>query len=133
MVAAIANFYARDRRRISRSSRAVSGQIVQLGAALPPPVPGDLAHFLERCSCLKRQAWIEATDTDRSRHRCVVSLRPRVPLENFCSIGRIEPNQPLKSRPKYIWIPMNRAVNFYAKVFGGTELKQNWQFFSPEG
>jgi hypothetical protein len=40
--------------------QAVSERIVQLSAALPQPVPSDLAHFLERCSYEKALAWIEA-------------------------------------------------------------------------
>jgi hypothetical protein len=53
-------FYQRDPAGHLARLQAVSEQIVQLGAALPPPVPGDLAHFLERCSYDKALAWLEA-------------------------------------------------------------------------
>ena len=52
-------FYRRDPVAHLTQLQAISEQIVQLGASLPPPVPGDLAHFLERCSYDKALAWIE--------------------------------------------------------------------------
>ena len=54
------DFYQRDPAAHLTQLQAVSEQIVQLGAALPRPVPGDLAHFLERCSYDKALAWFEA-------------------------------------------------------------------------
>ena len=53
-------FYQRDPAAHLAELAAVSERIVQLGAALPPPVPGELAHFLDRCSYDKALAWIEA-------------------------------------------------------------------------
>lgn len=53
-------FYQRDPAAHLAQLQAVSERIVRLGATLPPPVPGDLAHFLERCSYDKALAWIEA-------------------------------------------------------------------------
>ena len=53
-------FYQRDPAAHLAQLQAVSERIVQLGATLPPPIPGDLAHFLERCSYEKALAWIEA-------------------------------------------------------------------------
>ena len=58
-VVADREFYRRDPAAHLAQLQAVSGRIVQLGAALPSPVPGDLAHFLERCSYDKALAWIE--------------------------------------------------------------------------
>jgi hypothetical protein len=52
-------FYRRDPAAHLAQLQAVSEQIVRLGAGLPPPVPGELAHFLERCSYDKALAWIE--------------------------------------------------------------------------
>jgi hypothetical protein len=40
--------------------KAVSEKIAQLGGALPSPVPGDLAHYLQRASYEKALAWLEA-------------------------------------------------------------------------
>lgn len=53
-------FYQRDPAAHLAALASVSDRIVQLGAALPPPIPGELAHFLERCSYDKALAWIEA-------------------------------------------------------------------------
>jgi hypothetical protein len=40
--------------------KTVSGKITQLGAALPRPIPGDFAHYLQRASYQKALDWIEA-------------------------------------------------------------------------
>lgn len=40
--------------------KAASQRIDELGAALPAPVPPDLAHYLQRASFAKALAWIEA-------------------------------------------------------------------------
>jgi hypothetical protein len=40
--------------------KAVSEKITQLGEALPRPLPGDFAHYLERASYQKALAWLEA-------------------------------------------------------------------------
>ena len=53
-------FYERDPAAHLAELAAVSQRIVRLGAALPQPAPGELAHFLERCSYDKALAWIEA-------------------------------------------------------------------------
>jgi hypothetical protein len=58
-VVADREFYRRDPAAHLAQLQAVSSRIVQLGASLPSPVPGDLAHFLERCSYDKALAWIE--------------------------------------------------------------------------
>lgn len=56
-------YYRRDPAGHLAELQAVSERIVQLASALPSPVPGDLAHFLERCSYDKALAWIEARTT----------------------------------------------------------------------
>jgi len=58
-VVADREFYRRDPAAHLAQLQAVSGRIEQLGKSLPPPIPGDLAHFLERCSYDKALAWIE--------------------------------------------------------------------------
>ena len=40
--------------------KTVSEKITQLGAALPRPIPGDFAHYLQRASYQKALDWIEA-------------------------------------------------------------------------
>jgi hypothetical protein len=40
--------------------KSVSEKITQLGAALPRPLPGDFAHYLQRASYEKALAWLEA-------------------------------------------------------------------------
>ncbi len=40
--------------------QSVSEQITTLAAALPKPVPGDFAHYLQRASYEKALAWIES-------------------------------------------------------------------------
>ena len=52
-------FYARDPAGHLEKLKAVSEQITVLGAALPKPVPGDMAHYLQRASFDKALAWLE--------------------------------------------------------------------------
>lgn len=40
--------------------QAASERITALQTQLPRPVPGDLAHYLQRCSYDKALAWLEA-------------------------------------------------------------------------
>lgn len=51
--------YQRDPAAHLEKLKAVSLRIDELAAALPPPVPGDLAHYLHRASFAKALAWIE--------------------------------------------------------------------------
>ena len=53
-------FYQRDPAAHLEKLKAVSEKITQLGAALPRPLPGDFAHYLQRASYEKALAWIEA-------------------------------------------------------------------------
>ena len=52
--------YARDPALHLEKLKSVSERITQLGAALPRPLPGDFAHYLQRASYEKALAWIEA-------------------------------------------------------------------------
>ena len=52
--------YARDPAAHLDKLKTVSERITQLGAALPRPLPGDFAHYLQRASYEKALAWIEA-------------------------------------------------------------------------
>ena len=54
------DFYARDPAAHLEKLKAVSEKITQLGAALPRPVPGDFAHYLQRQSYQKALDWIVA-------------------------------------------------------------------------
>jgi hypothetical protein len=54
------DFYARDPAGHLEKLKAVSEQITSLGAALPQPVNGELAHYLQRASYAKALAWLEA-------------------------------------------------------------------------
>ena len=54
------DLYARDPAAHLEKLKAVSEKITQLGAALPRPVPGDFAHYLQRASYEKALAWIVA-------------------------------------------------------------------------
>ena len=56
----IHSVYARDPAAHLEKLKSVSEKITQLGAALPRPVPGDFAHYLQRASYEKALAWIEA-------------------------------------------------------------------------
>ena len=52
--------YARDPTAHLEKLKAVSERITQIGNALPRPLPGDFAHYLQRASYEKALAWIEA-------------------------------------------------------------------------
>lgn len=52
--------YARDPAAHLEKLKAASEKITQLGEALPRPLPGDFAHYLQRASYEKALAWIEA-------------------------------------------------------------------------
>ncbi len=51
--------YTRDPAAHLEKLKAVSERITQLGAALPRPLAGDFAHYLQRASYDKALAWIE--------------------------------------------------------------------------
>jgi hypothetical protein len=53
-------FYDRDPAAHLEKLRTVSEKITRLGAALPRPIPGDFAHYLQRASYQKALDWIEA-------------------------------------------------------------------------
>jgi hypothetical protein len=53
------DLYQRDPEAHLEKLKAVSLRIDELAAALPKPVPGDLAHYLHRASFAKALAWIE--------------------------------------------------------------------------
>jgi len=53
-------FYERDPAAHLERLKSVSEKITQLGAALPRPLPGDFAHYLQRASYEKALAWLEA-------------------------------------------------------------------------
>ena len=53
-------FYERDPAAHLEKLKSVSEKISQLGAALPRPLPGDFAHYLQRASYEKALAWLEA-------------------------------------------------------------------------
>ena len=52
--------YDRDPAAHLEKLKAVSEKITQLGAALPRPLPGDFAHYLQRASYQKALDWIVA-------------------------------------------------------------------------
>lgn len=52
--------YARDPAGHLEKLKAVSEKITQLSAALPRPLPGDFAHYLQRGSFQKALDWIDA-------------------------------------------------------------------------
>lgn len=54
------DLYTRDPAAHLEKLKAVSEKITQLGDALPRPVPGDFAHYLQRASYQKALDWIEA-------------------------------------------------------------------------
>ena len=56
-------FYQRDPAAHLEKLKAVSERITQLGAALPRPLPGDFAHYLQRQSYQKALDWIVANKT----------------------------------------------------------------------
>ena len=51
--------YQRDPAAHLEKLKAVSLRIDELAALLPAPVPGDLAHYLQRASFAKALAWLE--------------------------------------------------------------------------
>ena len=55
--------YARDPAAHLEKLKSVSEKITQLGAALPRPLPGDFAHYLQRASYEKALAWLDANGT----------------------------------------------------------------------
>ena len=52
--------YARDPAAHLEKLKAASEKITQLGEALPRPLPGDFAHYLQRASYEKALAWLVA-------------------------------------------------------------------------
>ncbi len=52
--------YARDAAAHLEKLKAVSEKITTLGNALPRPLPGDFAHYLQRASYEKALAWLVA-------------------------------------------------------------------------
>lgn len=52
--------YERDPAAHLEKLKTASAQIETSSAALPKPVPGDLAHFLHGASYQKALAWLEA-------------------------------------------------------------------------
>jgi len=52
--------YTRDPAAHLGKLKEVSERITQLAAALPRPLPGDFAHYLQRQSYEKALAWLEA-------------------------------------------------------------------------
>ena len=56
-------FYARDPAAHLEKLKAASEKITQLGDALPRPLPGDFAHYLQRASYEKALAWLAANKT----------------------------------------------------------------------
>jgi hypothetical protein len=53
------DLYQRDPEAHLEKLKAASQRIEESAAALPTPVPGDLAHYLHRASYAKALAWIE--------------------------------------------------------------------------
>lgn len=53
-------FYERDPAAHLERLKSVSEKITQLGTALPRPLPGDFAHYLQRASYEKALAWLDA-------------------------------------------------------------------------
>jgi hypothetical protein len=56
-------FYERDPAAHLEKLKAVSEKITRLGAALPRPIPGDFAHYLQRQSYQKALDWIVENKT----------------------------------------------------------------------
>ena len=52
--------YERDPAAHLEKLKAVSERITQIGNALPRPLPGDFAHYLQRASYEKALAWLDA-------------------------------------------------------------------------
>ena len=55
------DLYARDPAAHLEKLKSASERITQIGNALPRPLPGDFAHYLQRASYEKALAWIEAS------------------------------------------------------------------------
>ena len=53
-------FYERDPAAHLERLKSVSEKITKLGTALPRPLPGDFAHYLQRASYEKALSWLEA-------------------------------------------------------------------------
>lgn len=53
-------FYERDPAGHLEKLKEASAQIESAGRALPRPVPGDLAHYLQGCSYQKALSWLES-------------------------------------------------------------------------
>ena len=53
-------FYAHDPAAHLEKLKSVSEKITQLGNALPRPLPGDFAHYLQRASYQKALDWLVA-------------------------------------------------------------------------
>lgn len=53
-------FYQRDPAGHLESLKTASERITTASAALPRPIPGDLAHYLHGSSFQKALAWLEA-------------------------------------------------------------------------
>jgi hypothetical protein len=56
--------YERDPQSHLHALQHASEEITRLQQSLPPPVPGQLAHFLERCSYDKALAYIKEMKLD---------------------------------------------------------------------
>ena len=54
------DLYAHDPAAHLEKLKSASERITQIGNALPRPLPGDFAHYLQRASYEKALAWIEA-------------------------------------------------------------------------
>lgn len=52
-------FFQRDPSGHLEKLKVVSHRIDECAAALPPPVPGELAHYIHRASFAKALTWIE--------------------------------------------------------------------------
>ena len=54
------DLYARDPAAHLEKLKFASERITQIGNALPRPLPGDFAHYLQRASYEKALAWLDA-------------------------------------------------------------------------
>ena len=52
--------YARNPAAHLEKLKSASERITQIGNALPRPLPGDFAHYLQRASYEKALAWLDA-------------------------------------------------------------------------
>ena len=53
------DLYARDPAAHLEKLKSASERITQIGNALPRPLPGDFAHYLQRASYEKALAWLD--------------------------------------------------------------------------